>query len=240
MILRAITGFTIAASLLVGFVAFATVSIDRSEVENIMIKGELEEAHLVLIKEQLAELSIAASDSQTIRQAVTRLPFVHHVNVRKLWPQGMEVEVELEQAIAYWNNDGFISEEGQVLITDLLVGGDLPHFYGPQGTEFEVMTQYQQLNRLLANHGHGIRMLRVSERGAWSLETEDGIELLLGKEDLKARMQRFLTVTNRLAAKGDARTIESMDARYVNGVAVHFENNNQIADINQHVGERSL
>ncbi len=240
MMLRAITGFVIAASLLAGFVAFATVSIDQAEVENITIAGELEEGHLVLIKEQLGELSVATSDVDTVREAVSELPFVNHVNVRKTWPAGIEVEVRLEQAIAYWNNDGFISEDGEVLITELLEAGDLPHFYGPEGSAFEVMTQYQQLNQILQSHGHVIRLLRVSERGAWTLETEQGIELLLGKEDLKARMQRFLAVASRLEETGDARTIERMDARYVNGVAVHFENNNQIADINQRVGERSL
>jgi len=33
-----------------------------------------------------------------------------------------------------------------------------------------------------------------------------------------------------------------MDARYINGVAVHFEKNNQIklAEFNKSVGERSL
>lgn len=240
MMLRAITGFAIAASLLAGFVAFATVSIDRSEVENITIVGELEEAHLVLVKDRLSDLSVSTSDVETVQKLVAELPFVHHANVRKLWPSGMEVEIELERAIAYWNNDGFISEEGEVLITDVLEAGDLPHFYGPDGSAFTVMTQYQQLTQLLQSHGHDIRLLRVSDRGAWSLETGAGIELLLGKEDLVARMQRFLTVASRLEEQGDVRTIERMDARYVNGVAVHFENNNQIADVNQRVGERSL
>ena len=240
MMVRAIGGFVVAVSLLAGFVAFATVSIDRSEVSNITIVGQLEPAHLAQIKAQLDDLSLAASDTESIRESLESLAFVHHVNVRKQWPEGMEVEVELEEAIAYWNTDGFIGEEGKVLITDLLTAGDLPHFYGPDGSEFEVMTQYQQLGRLLSNHGHSISLLSVSDRGAWSLETAEGIELLLGKEDLKARVQRFLTVTGRLEEYGDVRTIARMDARYVNGVAVHFEESNQIADINRENEERSL
>jgi hypothetical protein len=66
--------------------------------------------------------------------------------------------------------------------------------------------------------------------------------VLLGKEDLKARMQRFLTVSVRLAERGDARFVERMDARYINGVAVLFEKNTQIklAELNKPLGERSL
>ena len=68
------------------------------------------------------------------------------------------------------------------------------------------------------------------------------MQVLLGQEDLKARMRRFLTVSVRLAERGDARFVERMDARYINGVAVHFEKNNHIklAEINKSEGERSL
>ena len=68
------------------------------------------------------------------------------------------------------------------------------------------------------------------------------MQVLLGKEDLKARMRRFLTVSVRLTKRGDARFVERMDARYINGVAVHFEKNKQIelAEFNKSVGERNL
>jgi cell division protein FtsQ len=124
----------------------------------------------------------------------------------------------------------------------MLVGGDLPHLYGPAGSELDVMEQFQQLSQMLNNYGHEIKVLTVTERGSWSLETESGVQLLLGKEDLKARMRRFLTVSVRLAERGDARFVERMDARYINGVAVHFEKNNQIklTEFNKNVGERSL
>ena len=129
-----------------------------------------------------------------------------------------------------------------MLYTEMLVGGDLPHLYGPGGSDLDVMKQFQQLSQMLNNHGHEIKVLTVTERGSWSLETESGVQLLLGQEDLKARMRRFLTVSVRLAERGDARFVERMDARYINGVAVHFEKNNHIklAEFNKSVGERSL
>jgi cell division protein FtsQ len=173
---------------------------------------------------------------------VSELDWVHHANVRKNWPQAIEVEVFPESVIAYWNDNGFINREGRVLYTEMLVGGDLPHLYGPGGSELDVMEQFQQLSQMLNNHGHEIKVLTVTERGSWSLETESGVQVLLGKEDLKARMRRFLTVSVRLAERGDARFVERMDARYINGVAVHFEKNNQIklAEFSKSVEVRSL
>ena len=55
-------------------------------------------------------------------------------------------------------------------------------------------------------------------------------------------MRRFLTVSARLEERGDAMFVERIDARYINGVAVHFEKNNQIklAEFKENVEERSL
>ena len=240
--IRPSSGFVFAVLLVLGLLSFATVSIDRSNVQRMSIVGDFEAPQLASIKESLRDVDIASSEVELVKQALSKLGWVHHVNVRKRWPDAIEVEVFSENVIAYWNDDGFINEEGLVLHTDLLLGGDLPHLYGPAGSEIEVMEQFQQLNKMLNNHGHEIRVLTVTKRGAWSLETEDGVEVLLGKEDLKARMQRFLHVSLRLADRGDARFVERMDARYINGVAVHFEENSQmkLAELNNSVGERSL
>ena len=240
--IRPSTGSVSAMLLVVGVLAFATVSIDRSNVERMSIVGNFDERQLESIKALLTEVDIASNEVEQLKETLSALDWVHHVNVRKNWPQGIEVEFFPESVIAYWNDNGFINREGRVLYTEMLVGGDLPHLYGPGGSELDVMKQFQQLSQMLNNHGHEIKVLTVTERGSWSLETESGVQVLLGQEDLKARMRRFLTVSVRLAERGDARFVERMDARYINGVAVHFEKNNHIklAEFNKSVGERSL
>ena len=242
MIFRPSSGFVFAMLLVVGFLTFATVSIDQSNVERMSIVGNFDERQLASIKASLTDVDISSSEVEQVKQSLNELDWVHHANVRKNWPHAIEVEVFAESVIAYWNDNGFINKEGSVLYTEMLVGGDLPHLYGPAGSELNVMKQFQQLSQMLNNYGHEIKVLTVTERGSWSLETENGVEVLLGKEDLKARMQRFLNVSVRLAERGDARFVERMDARYINGVAVHFEKNNQLklAEINKRVGERSL
>jgi cell division protein FtsQ len=239
---RPSTEFVSAMLLLVGLLTFATVSIDRSIVERMSIVGSFDERQLASIKASFNEGDIASRQVNQVKQALSELDWVHHANVRKNWPRAIEVEVFPESVIAYWNDKGFINKEGSVLYTEMLVGGDLPHLYGPAGSEVNVMEQFQQLSRMLNNFGHEMKVLSVTELGSWSLETESGVEVLLGKEDLKARMQRFLTVSVRLAERGDAKFVERMDARYINGVAVLFEKNNQIkfAELNKSLGERSL
>ena len=232
--------FITAALMMAAFLAFAKISVDRSAIEEIHIVGELDEAQLMSVRARLAEMNTVVSDADLIKTAVTDLDWVHHANVRKEWPTGVSVEVFPEQVIAYWNDDGFINEEGEVVQTLLLVAGDLPLLYGPEGSESEVMKQYQQLNMMLRGYEQEIHLLKKSDRGAWVIETRGRLQVLLGKEDLKARMQRFLTVIDRLQKQ--ERRIARIDARYINGVAVQFVEDDQIdlADITPSVGEQSL
>ena len=114
--------------------------------------------------------------------------------------------------------------------------------YGPSGSERQVMEQYQQLSQMLNNYGYAIKVLSITEMQSWSLETESGVEVLLGREDLKARMQRFLTIIETLAERGDKRFVKRIDARYINGVAIDFgtENTLQLAELNKPAEERNL
>ena len=242
MMFRPSTGFFFAILLVVGGLALATALIDRSNVGRMSIVGDLNDRQLESIKASLVDVDIASREVEQVKQALSELDWVHHANVRKNWPNAIEVEVFPESVIAYWNDNGFINSEGSVVSTGILVGGDLPHLYGTEGSEQDVMKQFQQLSQMLNSYGEGIKVLTVTDRGAWSLETKNGVEVLLGKEDLKARMRRFLSVSVRLAERGDAMFVERMDARYMNGVAVRFEKDNQFkfTEFNKSAGERSL
>ena len=239
---RRSTGSVTAILLVVGGLAFATDSIDRSNVERISIVGNFDERQLKSIRALLAEIDIDSSETEQVKQALLELSWVRRANVRRNWPHAIEVEVLPEKVIAYWNESGFISREGSVLYTEMLSGGDLPHLYGPGGSEVEVMERFQQLSQMLNNYGLQLKSLTVTKRGSWSLETGSGVSVLFGKEDLKARMQRFLTVSSRLAERKDVLSVERIDARYINGVAVNFEKKNQIklAEFNKNLRERSL
>lgn len=239
---RPSSGFFFGILLGVGGLAFATALIDRSNVGRMSIVGDLNDRQLESIKASLIDVDIASREVERVKQALSELDWVHHANVRKNWPNAIEVEVFPENVLAYWNDDGFINSEGSVVSAEVLVGGDLPHLYGTQGSEQNVMEQFQQLSQMLNSYGQGIKVLTVSDRGAWSLETKSGVEVLLGKEDLKARLRRFLSVSVTLAERGEAMFVKRMDARYVNGVAVHFEKKNQtkFTEFNKSAGKRSL
>ena len=230
-----------------GVLGFAMISIDRSKVESIKILGELSDGQLVSLKDQLGQIDPEA-DHEVIRKTLMTLDWVDRANVRRRWPSGLAIEVIPETVVAYWNDDGFINVTGKVLYTDLLAGGDLPGLYGPDGTEQEVMSRFQELGGILAGHGITIRNLRRSGLGAWTIETQRRMTIVLGKDDLKARLDRFLAVNALLQKREDNKRIQRMDARYINGVAVQFENDLNLdsalgdarSELNETLGVRSL
>ena len=241
------SGFIMAAVALLGALTFALISIDRSKVESVLIVGDLSEAQLISVKNQLEQLEMEPVH-KAIREALMDLDWVFEVNVRRRWPSGVSIEVVPETVVAYWNDDGFINADGEMLVTDLLVGGDLPGLYGPDGTEQEVMARFQELGGILASHGIEIRNLRRTNLGSWTIETRNRITIVLGKEDLKARIDRFLAVNALLQNRSATKRANRMDARYINGVAVQFEDELNLGsalgdarnDINKSVGVLSL
>ena len=93
-----------------------------------------------------------------------------------------------------------------------------------------------------------IRNLRRTNLGSWTIETRNRIAIILGKEDLKARIDRFLAINALLQINGETKRVNRMDARYINGVAVQFEDEQNLGsalgdarnDINKSVGVLSL
>jgi cell division protein FtsQ len=233
-------GVALGIALVVGI---AISSVDRVDVDYVSFSGAMNDRQLEAIQANLAGVEATTRDVAVIKRQLDELDWVHHVNVMKDWPSGLLIEVIPEQVIAYWNDDGFINEEGKVLTTEYLIGGDLPHLYGPDGSEYEVMTRYQQLSRTLISSGHAIEALHLNERGGWKFETQNQLQVSLGKEDIRQRVERFLSVASKIE---DIRQVDRMDARYINGVAVHFisdgmiENGINVAELNKKTGEQSL
>ena len=59
------------------------------------------------------------------------------------------VEVESETPIAYWNDLGFINQQGTTFSSPLLTGFDLHHLHGPADQLDAVMRTYQRVSQML-------------------------------------------------------------------------------------------
>jgi cell division protein FtsQ len=159
-------------------------------------------------------------DLEAARAAFQRLPWVRQANVRRQWPDRLEVEIEEHVALARWRDTALVNTYGEVF--EAATSELLPTFIAPDGTSAEVAQRYGDFRQLLSPLGKRLLQVLLSERRAWQLKLDDGDVLELGRERMAERLQRFVTAYGRTLAQLPARAYR-VDLRYPNGFAVRTQ-----------------
>jgi cell division protein FtsQ len=182
-----------------------TAQVTRAQVEAI-VKNELRGTFFTL---NLAQL----------RGAFEKLPWVREVNLRKRWPSHIDIAVIEHVPLARWGDAALVNTHGEVF--EASFDGKLPTFIGPAGTSKEIAIQYDFFRRNLAAINAAPAMVQLTARRAWQVKLEGGTILELGREDVEARLGRYLRVHERTVGELKRR-IDYVDLRYANGFAVRI------------------
>nr|MBO2488907.1 cell division protein FtsQ [Gammaproteobacteria bacterium] len=159
-------------------------------------------------------------DLEAMRKAVESIPWIDRVRIERRWPNTVRVAITEHVPAARWGEDGLMNTRGELFLQGARhIPPELPQLIGPPGTEAQVAKLYlDTYPRLLAV---GLRLARVEldPRGAWSLTMSNGVEVRLGRQDVPARLERFIQVASPLVAarSGEVRYV---DLRYSNGFSV--------------------
>ncbi|HJN50031.1 MAG: cell division protein FtsQ/DivIB [Pseudomonadales bacterium] len=187
------------------------------------VEGDLDDRELAVVRRELSAEDLSSASIRDLKPVLEEMGWIHHVNVKKVWPDVLKVRVVKQKAVAKWRADNFLNGEGEVFNTQLYVGTKLPDLNGPPGAERVVMSQYQQLNKALQKTGLAIQRLTLEDRGEWVLQLKNQIVVKLGKEDIFERMQRFIKVYEAVGLDDKVGAIAEIDTRYPNGVAVSWK-----------------
>ncbi len=161
-------------------------------------------------------------DVAAVCAAAEQLPWVYAAKVRRVWPDILRLQIEEQQPVARWGEQGFLNRFGESFIPgESIAAGELPGLAGPAGQESRVLDQYRQAARLLAPLGMQISRLELDGRRALRLQLEGGVQLELGRVSTWQRLQRFARA---YPAVFDGRMdeLQSVDLRYSNGFSVHW------------------
>ncbi len=173
--------------------------------------------------EQLREVVIPYARSgffavklKDAQDAIEQLPWVESAQVRKQWPDVLEVRVVEHQPFARWGADRMLSEQGRLFaIPPRLRNLQLPQLGGPDSKTREVVALYNESRALFAPTGLDVQRLEMDARGSWSLGLSNGIAVIVGRDDARARLQRFARVLPQLL--DPQQPIARADLRYTNG-----------------------
>jgi cell division protein FtsQ len=158
-------------------------------------------------------------DLPRVRRGFEKLPWVREVNLRRRWPARLDVKVTEHVPLARWGNKALVNTHGEVF--HAAYDGTLPVFIGPAGTSKEVAIQYEFFRRNLARLGASPVLVQMTPRRAWQVKLDAGTILELGRDDIEARLGRYIDVHARTIATLKRR-IDYVDLRYANGFAVRI------------------
>ncbi len=203
----------------------ALAAMDR-QIGSIAIKGSLVGESREALQQRAGKWvgrSFFATDLADVKAEVEQRPWVETAAVKRVWPDGLVIEVREKKPLAYWNSDQLISRSGLLFSPrNRDVAGALPRLSGPDERVQEVISTARMMAGVLAERGLGFAGLALEERGAWTLTMANGIEVVLGRDQVEQRFERFMTVyEGQLAARADE--VKRIDARYTNGVAVQWK-----------------
>ncbi len=163
-------------------------------------------------------------DLDAIRAAFETVPWVRRAQVRRLWPDRVEVRVEEHLPLARWGDASqgqLVNVHGEVFTAAL--DGQLPVLHGPPGSAAEVTGRYATLREQFAALQLEPVQVLLSRRHAWQLRLSNGLILQLGrdsdKDPLAQRVGHFIEAYPRTLAKLNRR-LEYVDLRYPNGFAL--------------------
>lgn len=198
------------------------ISFDRP-IGKVEVGGQFQRVAPLQIEEVVAPFrgsGFLSVDLDALRAALETIPWVDRARVERKWPNGVRVFITEHVAAARWGESGLMNTRGELFLSDARhIPQELPQLVGPAGTEAQVARLYlDSYPRLL---GVGMRLSRVEldARGAWQLTLGSGVIVRLGRQDVPARLERFIAVASPVVA-ARAAEVSYVDLRYSNGFSV--------------------
>ncbi len=222
--------YALAAAALLYAAGYAVMHSPLLPLRHLALQGDV--AHLT--REQAERAARAAAvgtflsvDLDAVRRAFESLPWVRKVEVRRLWPDRIQVSIEEHVALARWGVDAqarrLINTYGEVFEAELSGAERLPQLIGPVGSAQEVTRNYAAFRQTLAPLQLEPRQVLLSARYAWQLRLSNGLTLELGRDQLKQpvlqRLARFVAFYAQTLGSLNRR-LEYVDLRYPGGFAL--------------------
>jgi len=198
---------------------------DRWPVRFLKVDAEFNHVSAEQIRAAVAThlgIGFFALDLDRVRASVATLPWIERVEVRKRWPDTLELRVVEREPFAHWGEKRLIGRDGGLFSApgaESIQG--LPRLEGPDDSLTEVMDFYNRGTRLFSGTGLSVTGVTLSERGSWTVALGGGAEVEVGREHSAERLRRFVDVLPRLVS-AHTNGFERADLRYANGFAIRW------------------
>ena len=214
------------------------------DVKTVQVGGQLTEAERAAVEATVRQALAhkAMSSAAKVAEAVERMDWVRAVQVRRQWPDGLQVHVSRWTLAARWGEASarFLTTGGQVVNVPpderSALLRELPVLKAAHASGAEVMRLSALLDELAGTASLELRRLEQDRVGSWTADVRgegvvaSHVSVVLGDTAVTERFRRFVYVFQHLrtATGGWRRSpgtgrIAVVDARYDTGVAVRWQ-----------------
>lgn len=163
------------------------------------------------------------ADMNAIHQAISGLPLVDRVDVKRVWPDAVHIQITEHKPIVRWGDNQLLNKQGDLLTPDNIEQfQNLPLITGPQGQERKLLEIMKGVYIVLKDKALHLAEFHVTDRRAWRIKLANGLEMQLGNKAPLENMQRFLKTMD-LIGEPQIAMMASVDTRYPNGFAVTWK-----------------
>lgn len=163
----------------------------------------------------LKEKSFWEVNVDQLQANLESLNWVYQADLKKHWPDKLELHVWIETPVVLWNEDGFLNAHGEPIYS-LKPDLQLPRIHAPEGSTQEAMAHFKEINQKLGE----ISTLWLSPKGElkFLLAPDTLVNFGAGKFDQKISWTHKIIST--MPGEGDA--VASIDFRYSRGAALSW------------------
>jgi len=201
------------------------IGTERWPLRTLRVTDGLERVDTARLRETLlphAASGFFAVKLDDAQASVAKLPWVEHAEVRKRWPDVLEVRIVEHRPFARWGEDRLLSEQGRLFpVAGIDVPKGLPLLHGPDARAPDVVALYNESREMFAPAGHTVAKLVLDNRDSWSLTLDNGIQVIVGSQEARLRLKRFARVLPQLLVRSQMPLLRA-DLRYTNGFALEW------------------
>lgn len=208
-------------------VIFLPRAMDRYPIESVQVEGvkdaRRQQAVQLTLSERINGENFFTISLANIYREMRALEWVADVEVRRQWPDRLVIRIDERVPVAVWNDDLLVSNAGHPFrALDKYSLQGLPALYGPAHRLDTVLEYYHSMSKVLAPAGKKIARLDVDARLTARAQLEDGIRLVVDRENFARKLRRFVELYNGVLEQ-DSRGLVQADLRYADGMAVQWQ-----------------
>ena len=164
-------------------------------------------------------------DVERVREVVEKLPWVSEASVRRVWPDTLSVSVVEQKPIAISKSAGLINADGNVFKPlNNVETKSLPVFDGNTNLNKMMLSKYYEMNEMLVSINRKITYLKIDARHAIELKLDNGLKIVLGRENTIHRLERLIRIYDKVLLSR-INDVDVIDLRYTNGIAIDWKKN---------------